>query len=469
MTKIFKLTTGILLLLLVSCQNRPGTAEALAEADSLYAIGRESLENYPAIRAILYFQRAIDALPDDTASVRRKTALFNDMGSLLIRLRLYQDAINKYLLAHTCATETNDSLSMIESFKGMGDAYQMLNNVFEAMLCLDKAEQMATSLKADEALASIALHKALISVRWGKFEQADKQLPRSPFPVSEADKGMYHYVMWHLFNSVRHNQDSLNYHYSQLTAYRQTDYLGRVIYWKLQQAISQHDFRKADQLLAQRKLTGRELERNAEYEASGAVAAVYQALHAEREKADLLIKNQRIRFYAVMGILSSILIIAIFLILLYHSRSERMRVERNNALLEKYNESLRADLETERAKATQLQPDADSMSIAIRESDIYQHLLKTEKPMSDAEAAKAVALVDRFFPDFNKRLVTFGVIKEHEVRMCYLVKMGFKTSRMALLLSRSDSAISNGRTRLYKKVFGKEGNGEDWDKVIQSL
>jgi len=104
MTKIFRLTTGILLLLLVSCQNRPGTAEALAEADSLYAIGRESLENYPAIRSILYFQRAIDALPDDTASVRRKTALFNDMGRLLIRLRLYQDAINKYLLAHICAT-----------------------------------------------------------------------------------------------------------------------------------------------------------------------------------------------------------------------------------------------------------------------------------------------------------------------------------------------------------------------------
>ncbi len=67
------------------------------------------------------------------------------------------------------------------------------------------------------------------------------------------------------------------------------------------------------------------------------------------------------------------------------------------------------------------QPDADSMSIAIRESDIYQRLLKTEKPMNDTEAAEAMALVDRLYPDFNKRLLTFGVVKEHEVRMLSLI------------------------------------------------
>ena len=78
-------------------------------------------------------------------------------------------------------------------------------------------------------------------------------------------------------------------------------------------------------------------------------------------------------------------------------------------------------------------------------------------------------LVNSLYPDFKTRLTTFGVIKEHEVKMCYLIKMGFKTSRIAILLSRTESAISNGRMRMYKKVFGKEGKGEDWDKVIQSL
>jgi hypothetical protein len=36
-------------------------------------------------------------------------------------------------------------------------------------------------------------------------------------------------------------------------------------------------------------------------------------------------------------------------------------------------------------------------------------------------------------------------------------------------VSRTDSAIANTRARLYKKVLGKDGKAEDWDKVIMSL
>ena len=146
-----------------------------------------------------------------------------------------------------------------------------------------------------------------------------------------------------------------------------------------------------------------------------------------------------------------------------------MRMQRNQALLEKFNEVLKKDLEVERAKTSTLQPETDAKTLAIRESDIYRRLLVAEKPLNEADALAMMELIDSLYPDFKMRLTTFGVIKDHEVRMCYLIKMGFKTSRIATLLSRSDSAISNGRMRMYKKVLGKEGKGEDWDKVIQSL
>jgi hypothetical protein len=47
--------------------------------------------------------------------------------------------------------------------------------------------------------------------------------------------------------------------------------------------------------------------------------------------------------------------------------------------------------------------------------------------------------------------------------------MGFMPSRIAALVSRSDSAIANTRARLHKKVFGKDGKAEDWDNFIISL
>ena len=146
-----------------------------------------------------------------------------------------------------------------------------------------------------------------------------------------------------------------------------------------------------------------------------------------------------------------------------------MRLERNNALLEKYNATLRSDLEVERTKSTMIQPAIEEKLMTIRASAIYQHLLKTEKPMNEKDSAEVMDIVNQLFPDFSMRLTEFGVIKEHEVKMCYLVKMGFKTSRIASLLSRTDSAISNGRMRLYKKVFGKEGKAEDWDKIVRNL
>ena len=146
-----------------------------------------------------------------------------------------------------------------------------------------------------------------------------------------------------------------------------------------------------------------------------------------------------------------------------------MRLERNNALLEKYNNSLQADLEMERAKAMVSQSNADTKIMQIRESDICRRLFKSVKPINEADMAEVTALINRLYPDFSNRLAKFGVIKDHEVRMCYLIKMGFKTSRLAILLSRTDSAISNGRLRLYKKVFGRDGKGEDWDKVNKTL
>lgn len=89
--------------------------------------------------------------------------------------------------------------------------------------------------------------------------------------------------------------------------------------------------------------------------------------------------------------------------------------------------------------------------------------------MNTDEQAEVVALLNQIYPDFIPRLMKFGVFKEQDMKVCLLLKMGFKPSRIASLVSRSDSAIANTRARLYKKVLGKEGKAEDWDKIIHDI
>ncbi len=197
------------------------------------------------------------------------------------------------------------------------------------------------------------------------------------------------------------------------------------------------------------------------------VNSISETLDTEREMADLQLRSQQIRFYTVIAVLMLIIVMGVTSVLIYRFRAEQKRLERNNALLAKYNADLQADLDAAHSKA--IEPVADCQTIAIRESAIYQHLLVTEKAMSPREQAEVEALLNQVYPDFVPRLLKFGIFKEQELKVCLLLKMGFKPSRIASLVSRSDSAVANTRARLFKKVLGKDGKAEDWDKIILSL
>lgn len=464
-----KIIAVLMAICLSSCYGQKAIGEALAESDSLYAVGRQSLDEYPALRAVLYYQRAIDVLPDNQASLSRKATLFNEMGRLMAKQQLYQEAIGRYELALQCATSLPDTLAMIDAYMGMGDAYRSLSNFQEAMRCLNQAGQLAVKQKDVKAQNAVALRKAAAYCETGNTDKGQDQLPKSLDQLSEDDGHLYNYVMAHIYEQKSNGSDSVNHFLDRLMESGVPSYRQYAINKKVQQAIRQRDYNLLSSLFELQRDVEKDREMEARFEASGNVGALYQALHTEREKASLFIKNQRMQFLVVIGLLTLVLVIAIAIMLLYRMRSEKMRMQRNQALLEKYNEALQADLKEERLKTSTPQPDTDKKTLAIREADIYQRLLASEKPMNEADGSAMMALVDSLYPDFKTRLTTFGVIKEHELKMCYLIKMGFKPSRIAILLSRSDSAISNGRMRLYRKVFGQEGRGEDWDKVIQSL
>lgn len=454
---------------MTSCQQQFNLEDAVARADSLYSRAHVRTDSLPAMRSLLYYQKAIDVLTNnDTASLARKTQILSEMGDLLATQMLYREAIDKYQFAYNYSATLQDTTNMIMSYQSIGDMFRKLHDLGEAVHYYDLAEQLAIQSKQEKLRISIALRLATAFMENGKLNLATELLPPFPYQVDPSDEDLYNYVMWHIYSFTnREDKDSANYFLQRMKESPDIYYRKYAVRTQLTAAIRSGDTKGAYWLEREMARLNSEISDKSRNEALESISSMYQTLKIEREYADLQLRNQQIKLYIAIAVLMLIIVIAISTILIYRFRSERMRLERNNALLAKYNADLQANLDASHPKT--LEPMTDNQTITIRESAIYQHLLTTEKAMNLNEQAEVEALLNQVYPDFMPHLLKLGVFKEQELKVCLLLKMGYKPTHIANLVSRSVSAVANTRARLYKKVLGKEGSAEEWDKIIQSL
>ena len=423
-----------------SCHRQMGLGEALALSDSLYKSGNVSAKEESMMQSLLYYQRANDILPDkDTASLSRKVRIYTEMGSLFAKQLLYQEAIDRYQLAYECAEKLQDTLNMIKSYQGVGDMYRKLHDVGESVHYYDLAEQLAEQAGLEKVRVSTALRIASSFLDNGRLNLITELLPKPPYEVEPEDEDIYNNVMWHIYSFTdREDKDSADYFMHKLMESPDTYYKNYVINWQIGVMLRNSNGGTGYQLYRQKERLESEMSKEQSAEATSAVSTMYQALNMERQNAELQARNQLIKYYAIIVILLLVLVVTISVILIYRIINKRILFEHTTTM-------------------------------TIRDSDIYQRLLATEKAMSDADQEEVMTLLNQLFPDFIPSLKKLGVEKEQDMKICLLLKMGFKPSRIASLVSRTDSAIANTRARLYKKVFGTDGKAEDWDKVIMEL
>ena len=73
------------------------------------------------------------------------------------------------------------------------------------------------------------------------------------------------------------------------------------------------------------------------------------------------------------------------------------------------------------------------------------------------------------YPRFISSLYGLYNLSPTEYQVCLLTKIRSTPKEMADVLCKDKSTISSIRKRLYKKVFGKDGSGKEWDEFILSL
>lgn len=158
-------------------------------------------------------------------------------------------------------------------------------------------------------------------------------------------------------------------------------------------------------------------------------------------------------------------VILAFVLLAYYTRN----LFQNKARIE---QQLRQIREEKEARPKVVQEAMKSVEDEFLHSDFYtsirQRISKGER-LKKTDWTEIERQVNSTYAGFTSRLFTLYPMSPTEMQTCLLIKLRVPTSEIANVLSKSASAISSSRSRLYEKVFHGKGGAKEWDEFVLSL
>ena len=111
---------------------------------------------------------------------------------------------------------------------------------------------------------------------------------------------------------------------------------------------------------------------------------------------------------------------------------------------------------------------------SLREFRLYELLRRASLDdsilLGSQDWLRVEADINALWPDFGKRLYELHThLSDHELRICWLIRMRIPPKGMATILKCSKPAITNARVRLYQKLHGTQGKAHMLDEFIRSL
>lgn len=248
-------------------------------------------------------------------------------------------------------------------------------------------------------------------------------------------------------------------------------------------------------------------------EAINKIQSLYNYQHTEKENNQLRLDNEskKAQVYRLLFSLMLLIVISLFTIIYIRKRKEKsIKQEKKLRILkeQQYTQSLEHiednqkkihELEQQLHKAAEndilnkqiiqfqkeqlehinsqvfaARHEQNLLEITFKQSPIYLlfHKIGNDETIKITEK-EWLALqieIDKTYQNFTDRLYAlYPQLSLLELRICYLIKISMQVRDIALLLNRSKSAISIGRTRLYKKIHGTEGTVEMMDQFIMNL
>ena len=196
-------------------------------------------------------------------------------------------------------------------------------------------------------------------------------------------------------------------------------------------------------------------------ETIGKLHLLYNFQKSEKEKDFLTLENQQKQSLINYFLLILFICMIVILFLSYCYKKKKKEVEdqkiRLQQILGKQENTIKENHETNKT----IQPD---IYLQLQQA-IHNGIKLTEEDWQQLRKS-----IDKTYPNLTFRIcMLYPKITQHQLKICYLVKLKFTNDNIANLLHSTPASVSIARKRLYEKITNKSGKPEYFNKLIADL
>lgn len=477
-----------------------------------YYAGRVYSDLEDAPRALHYFLKAID-VSHKSADYKLISTVYSQIGTLYLYQDVYDKAPEMFHKAYRYSTLAQDSISMVYDLRDIGRYFSTQKQADSAIYYYKKADSLARVIKDSELVRMVNGELSGYYTRLGRYKEAHQSMQIAFSNISsQIPPSRYHIAA--RYYECTNQLDSATYYYTLLLSinsylYKQEGYrgLGSIarLNGELEKALIYFD-KYLEYTDSVQKGTQTETVRK--------INSLYNYQLHQKENRKLRIETYREKRWNFL--LATSLIFCVILFIAYyqyrkrkeqaqHIQQEKLKkiqeeqynlslehIEQNKAEIKKLELALKeAETTKDRLRQDLLQSQKDFIEktneqieakqrvqkqseAALINSEIYKKFYRAaedeNEKIQDEDWRELACAVDEAYNQFTKRLYELYPIKDIELQVCLLLKIGLtKKTQIATITIRSKQAITSIRKRLNSKVFNREDSPEQWDNFISNF
>lgn len=475
--------------------------------EAYYYAGRICRDLGDAPQALDYFQKAVEALPDK-GEFDLKSRIYSQMGTLLLYQDVYDEAMIAYKKSLKYSYALKDSIGIIFSLRDIGLNFTAFHQKDSALHYYEKAYKLSVSIRNKHMQGIVLRAMADIYLQEEELALAKEMLQKSLNNATYINKPSI-YTLSAKLHQQSGNLDSASFYYQHLInigdIYNRQDAHKGLAYIAQKQGDTQTalfhiekyqqchdsiiDITNSENIKKMQSLYN------------------YQLREKENHRLKTITMKQREWLLIIgYGFIISCFIFSIFTL---HNRNKHLitqqrlreleiikeeqyrystkRIEENNKKIEELENQLRINNQNEKEKEVLLAQKAQIELInnkieikqhqkenaikALKQSDIYKkfHQAKSFKELTESDWQQLQDAINNAYENFTNHLYALYPLSDIELHICLLVKSEVSVSKIALLTSRSKSAITSARKKLYEKIHNQKGTPDMFDQIIYEL
>lgn len=466
-------------------------------------------------QALLQYEEAISEADTASEDCDFKTLgrIYGQAAGILWEFNQPIDLLEYARQSQRFARKAKDTAMIISAYEDMADAYNMLNKPDSQIILSQMAAQKYLDYGDKEgaamALGSV-IDKYVARKDWTKAKRSMDTYDRESgvfLPNGDIEPGreIYYFQKGQYYMGVS-RLDSASYYFRKLQAKPNPSLNERLAatqgLYNLYQEIGDKDsalkYCEQAAILVDSTL-GLHMARG-----TARVNALYKYNKTKEEAKQKEQENTRMYYLLILSVSSLLLSVSIFVLIYNHNkeklREEQMRSSHNQGLLAQARESLaqaEEDMRILQAKTEeekmqfkrQKEKQITLLQKKIQQLNKPKELADVENKVCDASitekfhrlARKAKELptqqdwhelsemIDQEMPSFRTTLEQGVVLYAEEFHICLLIRLHFRPSEICYLTSVSKSNLANKRSRMMKKITGKEGTASDFDHFLLGI